>query len=247
MPYSASGFVLLILLLASCNNRTKTGSAYMLRDSVIAKHLQLVQASDNYDTTDINYRILRAYLSNDTLFFRHLQTDIKNNRIDKHEWYDLDTCDHLLPLASMHASEVYRFVYVPPFCDYKQVYTISKRNSSVNLHFLLYQPATNTSACRVISDYNKTISHVNWSKLKEGLDKVDFWGLKKENGVSGVDGSELIVAGYADANTHRNSTATYNWIHRWSSPAFSDLIQLVAELSENKQGCFWVSKSNKRK
>jgi hypothetical protein len=146
---------LLLTFLISCDNRNENSQEYSLRDSVIKEHLQLIDSSDYVDTTDINYKVLKAYLADDTAFFNKLRLDIAKKNEFKERSKNNDSCLHQKSLHDLNADEAYRFVYTAAFCQYKLNVTISRRGDSSNIHFIILQDVWLNKICRIINEYDK--------------------------------------------------------------------------------------------
>src|SRR5688572_15854378 len=137
-PYTIIALFFLSVLI-SCNIKNENSKMYSLKDTVTREYLEIIDSTDYSDTTDINYKILKAYLKNDTFFFKKLHSDIEKERRYKEQWENNDTCIHQPSLQDLDADEAYRFVYTAAFCEYKLNVTISKRGDSANIHFIILQ------------------------------------------------------------------------------------------------------------
>ncbi len=229
-----------LIFFTSCKNSGNKNLSYSIRDSVLQEHLAALDSLPYFDTTDINYKILKAYKSNDTFFFKNLHIDIEREKKFRHQWDLIDSCAKEQKLSDLNVDEAYRFIYQAAFCPYKVNVTITKKTDSASLHFLIYQYQWDTAKCRIINEFDKKLPIKNWTEITESLDKYDFWGLKRENGVHGLDGSSLTVIGYKKRDTlYRRETKT-NFIYRWGGTTLGEPFHLVLKISGNKQGCFWI-------
>ena len=234
-------FLIPVVLLLACTDRPSTTVTYSLKDSVIDKYIKLLDTSGQFDTADINYKILRAYISNDTIFFRKLSRDIDNARKFGLQWIE-DSCVHSIKLQELNADEAYRFIYTASFCPYKLNITVSKKEDNANLHFILYQFRSDTASCRIINEYDKILTKRNWEDIRKAINTADFWGLKKENGLHGLDGDNITVIGYHNVHSSFDRRAKFNYVNRWSlaGTTLAEPFNLVLKLSGNKQGCAWI-------
>lgn len=240
MTYHPILAMLLVILSISCNTKSQKIDDHSLIDSILVKHFKAVESAEDFDSTDINYKVLKAYVNNDIIFLKNRGADIVDNERNNEQWQFLDSCIHQPKIQSLPVDEAYRFVYLAGFCPYKINVTVSRKGDSSNLHFILYQYKWDTADCRIISEYDKAISPKNWKEIIESLNECDFWGLKKDNGVHGVDGSTLTVTGFRQRDSLFNSPAKFNYVYRWSPYGLSGPFQLILKLSGNKKGCFWV-------
>lgn len=230
-----------LFVLFACTDRSTSRVTYSLKDIVIDKHVKLLDSSGQFDTSDINYRILRAYSSNDTVFFRKLNTDIDKAEKFRRQWIE-DSCVHQVKVQDLNTSEAYRFIYAAAFCPYKVNITVSKKDNSAALHFILYQPQSDTSSCRIVSEYDKALTPKNWEDIREAIDKADFWGLKRENGIHGLDGDNITAIGYQKGYSSFDRSPKFNYVNRWSlgRTTLAGPFTLVLKLSGNKQGCIVI-------
>ena len=82
----------LTVFIFSCgqNNSTKQN----FRDTVIDNYFAMLDSSGMYDTTEINYKTLKAYVQNDTTSLKKIDsfiTDKKNNRENWELWTTTST------------------------------------------------------------------------------------------------------------------------------------------------------------
>jgi hypothetical protein len=231
--------ILVQVFLISCQGNNST-TKYSLKDSILKEHLFALDSLPYYDTTDINYKVLKAYQNNDTTFLKKLHSDIERGRGFAQQWRSMDSCVQQTKLESLNCDEAYRFIYSGPFCPMKQITTISKSGDSINLNFELYQLKWDAMECKKIDAFNKKITTKNWEEITRLMDRDDFLGLKRENNIHGLDGSTLIVIGYAKEGFNHIKAMKYNYVSRWSSSILRDAFELVTKLSANKQGCLTI-------
>lgn len=234
--------ITLLAVLCSCNHTTNHIPTAAYKDTIVKDHLQYIETVGEYDTTDLNYKVLKAYVKNDTAYFRKLQSDIEENKRFRKQWEVLDSCIHQPKVQELNADKAYRFIYNSAFCPYRINITISKSGDSSNLHFILYQFKWDTASCRIISEYNKPLTDKNWEDFTEAIQKADFWGLKKENGLHGLDGDDIKVWGFEKGDTAYNRQIKFNYVERWltTKSSLADPFHLLLKLSGNKKGCIWV-------
>jgi hypothetical protein len=230
----------LLTLIVSCDRTNESLKKYSLRDTVAKEHLQLLDSLEYTDTTDINYKVLKAYLLNDTAFFSKLKVDIAQKSKIKLDYKNNDSCIHQKPLQDLNADEAYRFIYTAAFCDKKINVTMTRNGDSANIHFILFQDVWLNKECKVISEYDKKISPKNWQDFSELIDKADFWGLKSTNGRQGLDGSTLITTGFTKGYRTYEMKPKHNYVYRWGYSTLSDPFHFILKLSGNTQGCLVI-------
>ncbi len=183
--------LLLIFSLCSCNEKNDS-TTLSLRDSVLKAYLSEVDSLDFYDTTDMNYKLIKAYYNNDTIFFKKFEKKDSN------------------------ADSIYRFIYSQAFSPYETNLTVSKSGDTAKIHALVYQTSRDTIPCEIIDEFDKKISLKEWNEFNTSLSSADFWGLKEDNGIHGFDGSTLTIYAFIkgdNTNWHPRKTQT---VSRWS-------------------------------
>jgi hypothetical protein len=81
------------------------------------------------------------------------------------------------------------------------------------------------------------------------MSHADFWGLKGNNGITGLDGDDIIVSGYIRGDTADRRPARFSSVSRWvvHSTALGDPFDLALILSGNRKGCYVVRRDKKSK
>jgi hypothetical protein len=223
-----------------------------LRDTALRTYFKAIDSSPAYDTTNTDFRMLRAYYRNDTNYLKaYLENRkqylayLKNGDYKLDQVYP-DSCIHQERLDRTDYEEAYRFKYFQSFCPYKINVTISRKVDSTVLSFLLYKPAEdpqfNTAGCKIIEQYSKTLSSKDWTEIHDAMTHADFWALSRINNVGGFDGSTLEVEGFLNEHLKTPHPPKYHRVRRWMGPssALLDAFVTVLKLSGNKKGCFLV-------
>lgn len=210
---------------------------YSLRDSVTKEHLQLIDSSIYVDTTDINYKVLKAYLANDTAFFSKLHLDIARKNELKERFKNNDSCIHQKLLQDLNADEAYRFVYTAAFCQYKLNVTISRSGDSSNIHFITLQDVWLNGECKIINEYDKKITLKDWEGFCQLMRSADFWGLKSINNTHVTDASTLITTGFERGYGKFEGKPRFHYVYRYGVTTLADPFTFVLKLSGNKKGC----------
>lgn len=233
----------LFIVLISCHEKNRL-SNYSLRDSVVQDYLRRADSTQEFDTTEVNYKLLKAYLRSDTNFFLQFKKQEAFNGQAQHTWDKIDSFLRRPKLRMLEADEAYRFSYRMAFCPYTLDVTISKKDSLVNLHFILYEYKWDATNGRVINEYDKKLTKSDWGEFTQSLSHADFWGLKGSNGISGLDGDDIIVWGYIKGDTSFQRPPRFNVVSRWvvHTTTLGDPFDLALILSDNSQGCYTVRK-----
>lgn len=94
-------FIFSLFLLTSSCNQKQSVNILSLRDSVLNKHLKNARLSPDYDTLNYDFKLLKAYVKNDTAFLQKHLTDQRNSEVyQQTEFYKSyavypDSCIHL--------------------------------------------------------------------------------------------------------------------------------------------------------
>jgi hypothetical protein len=231
-------FVLIVFI--SCHNKEERATTSTIRDVVAKEHLQRLDSLNYSDTIDINYKVLKAYIANDTSFFKKLHTNFEQERKRRQQLEVDDSCVHQSSLEKLNVDEAYRFVYTAAFCDYKLNVTISKIAGGANIHFIILKDVWLNDTCKIINEYDKKITAKDWEDFSQLMKEADFWGLKSSNGVQGLDGSTLITTGFSTGYNTYEGKPKYNYVYRWGYSTLDNAFTFVLKLSGNTQGCFVV-------
>jgi hypothetical protein len=234
---------LFLLALFSCNPRPAAnmeGAKESLRDSILKRHLAIVRGIPYYDTFSADFQLLKAYYSNDS------NSLVKNDsafekRISRHarrqKFYD--SCTGQLPLSRLNCIQAYRFEYHGPICSFITTLTIVHYQDSTVLHTLVFVAELDQDTSKIVTDYSIRLDSTKWADFEERLNGADFWGLKEENGNSGIDGSNLWVYGYTKESNWE--PARYQYVHRWSPiSGIRDCFEWLLKLSKCKTGCLTI-------
>jgi len=207
---------LFLFLLFSCNSNNSPRPNYATRDSLLKRHFSMVDTMPYYDTTNVDFKFLKAYSINDTTTLKELQKYLDNINT-KAQWeLDSDSCIKLKKFVDLEADEAYRFEYRAAFCQSLTTATIIKSGNLIRVNCIVYQPAFffDSTSCKLIEQKETVLDSISWDKFQSSMNACDFWGLKEDNGHHGNDGNTLKVYGYQRAlqwNPERRS-----YVSRWS-------------------------------
>ena len=183
----------------------------------------MIDSSGMYDTTDINYTTLKAYIQNDTTSLKKIDSFI-NVKKDKRENWELWTSDIPLPqLKQLNVDEGYRFIFSLQGSPVYEAITIFEKDTTFRLNYLFYAHNTDSRKFEKIREFEKNISKEQWRTLTQKITDADFWGLKNDKGYHGLDGSDLTVIGYYKSENYERS----NYVHRFMGGTLNDAFYFI--------------------
>lgn len=96
-----------------------------------------------------------------------------------------------------------------------------------------------TSVCKIVNSVNKVLSLKEWEEISEAIRFADFWGLKRDNNSTGLDGSSLNVEGFKNEKYKVPLSPQYHVIYRWAANRYAiyDAFTLLLKFSGNTKGC----------
>lgn len=166
-----------------------------MRDSFASDYFKRTDSLPYNDTSNISYKLFKAYYLNDTVFLKAYQKEIVDNKKWDSSWSLKDSCIHQPPLIALNVNETYRFIYSCAFCDQKLILTVADNGNSVILNSLLYVTGEE-QGCHIVSEQNIKLDSLQWATFLADIDYSDFWGLLPDNGFSENDGDKLDVLAY---------------------------------------------------
>jgi hypothetical protein len=176
-----------------------------------------------YDTADMNYKALRAFVQNDTASLKKLDSFIKEKKYNRANW-ELWTSDIPLPqLKHLNVEEAYRFIFSVYDAPYYEAITISKKDTAFKLQYLFYQHDKDSAKFDKFKEFEKNLSKEDWNILTDKINNADFWRLGNHNDYRGKDGDDLTVIGY-----YKNDYLERNhYVHRWTNTTLNDAFYFV--------------------
>ena len=194
----------LSLTLICCNHLGTSKSSLGFKDSILREYFAVIDSLELYDTTNYDFRTLKAFFNDDTSFFEEMAKDIKvskeQNRFDD----AIDSCVQLKKISELNADEVYRFSHSESFCFYSQRVTISRTGDSILLHYLEFSASPDGKVieyrdkqgfkrigpgCKVEKEFSKVLSKTDWDHLENKIRDADYWGMKQRSYEEVLDGS----------------------------------------------------------
>jgi hypothetical protein len=190
--------ILLATVLYSCHQNSTQNNSANTRDSVLSSFLNMVDSLPYYDTTNLNFQLVKAYKHNDTSKLKKLAGYIHATSTTPWMHAYLKPCAIHVEFDTLTADEAYKFSYESSFCDYYTIATITKRGNRIKAIATVYKNASTMDSipCTIAQQYETDIDSASWVKFQQAIFAADFWGLKKDNEYHGVDGSSLAVQGY---------------------------------------------------
>jgi len=240
------------LFLVCCKQPPSTKPLLGYKDSVVNEYLAQIDSLEFYDTTNYDFKVMKAYFKNDTSFFRQMQKDIEFEKKNGNENSYFDSCALLKKLSDLNVDEAYRFQHIESFCFYGQFVTISRIGNSISLHYLeisfspdgktiIYQDKKGGKrigpGCRIEKEFSRNLDKKDWQMFEEYLEDADYWGLKPHNPRLGFDGSSWTVEGYYKQPRYGTEQQIHK-VYRWSPiNSFAELGRLFMKLSGEKSMC----------
>lgn len=245
--------LVLFIFLISCKEKaTISKTPANFPDSIIKEYLAQTDSLEFYDTTDYDFRVLKAYSKKDTGFFRKMQKDIEDARRYRGKNSLIDSCFTLKKLSDLNVDEVYRFLHSESFCFYNQFVTISRKGNSILLHYLEisfgpdgkvieYQNKNGNKkigpGCKVEKEFSRLLNTKDWELLERSLENADYWLLKERQLHGCCDGSFWTIDGYVRKPLYYTGQQVHS-VYRWSPQnAFADLGKLFMKLAGEKSMC----------
>ena len=232
MPkFVGSGFVLLSLF--SCQAK-KPASYGISKDSVVHKYLHLLDSSENADSNDLKYKILKSYLADDSPFFANLDRNLDIYKQEMENGQRADSCLDAVKLSAQGFEEVYRFYWSGAFCYHRLMITVGKQPNGVLLHFVEYQSSPDYQLpCVVTRRISRPVSGAAWKHLKNTIQFAYFWSMEPHEDNVSTDGSDWKVEGFMTGRFH----SVYR--HSPGVRAFSAIGFEMLQLSGQKTHCFY--------
>jgi len=227
------------LLLPSCSGTNSREAKSSFRDSVVKFYREESKVNRKLDTSEFNYKLLKAYTTSDSAALNGILKEINAEKQNRKWWGQLDSCIKLTSLDDMDIDEGYRFEYDGALCPLRQITTICKRNDTIKLKFELYQLKWDTAECRKLEEFDRVLTIKNWEDFLNKVERGDFWGLKSDNHRSGLDGSTYYITGFKKA--YNNLPSKYHFVHRWEQTSLYDAFEYATMLAANKNGCLSIA------
>lgn len=240
--YFPIAYLMITALLFSCRQGSIQPTITNTRDTLLSKFLNMVDTLPYYDTTNLNFKLLKAYKENDTSNLEKIVSYIKQRSTTPWMHAYLKPCAINVAFDTLTADEAYKFSYESAFCDYYTIASIIQRGNKVKAVTTVFKNASamDSLPCTIVQQYETIIDSTAWVKFQEAIFAADFWGLKEDNEYHGFDGSSLAVQGYQKkfkSNQHIQSRRAY--VSRWSN-SMDNLLEpfmILLRLCKISEGC----------
>jgi hypothetical protein len=245
---------LFILGTISCNQNGSSFVKQSFKDSITRQYLSIKDSVSPYDTSNYETKILRAYIYDDTSFFKKLKKEIDMREQYVYP-YKVDSCMSTQKLSDMPVDEAFRFIHSQSFCIFGQTITITRKDSLVKLHYAEYiLPEQDghrivltdrngnryvvDSNCKILKQFEKTLNAKDWQKLNYAADRTEYWGLKHSNPRILMDGSFWRIDAYVKEPRYPSGQQVYS-VYRQSPELkeFSDFGLLFMKFAGEKGMC----------
>jgi len=221
-------YTIIILAFLSCHLANHNSTS--LRDSVIQKYFLMVDSSGRFDTSDIDYKALRAYVYNDTTALKNLGSIINQHLHNRPNWELWKTDIPLPELSRLGADEAYRFIFSVYDAPAYEAITISKKDTSVKLNYLFYKHDRDNNRFEKLGEFEKNLTTKQWNEMKDKIENADFWYLENEREGRGRDGNDLTVIGYWKTDYYERT----HYVHRFVGSPLDNLFYYVYYYLLNK-------------
>jgi hypothetical protein len=235
-------FYIFSLFLLSCKGVVSHEQKSTLRDSVFNLYKELSLNNGKIDTSEVSYRLLKAYALDDSATLHRINVELKNEKENRTWPKQLGDCIKLTNLTDMDIEEGYRFEYDGAMCSLRQITTIYKRKDTIKLKFELYQLRWDTAECRKLEEIDRVLTAQNWKDFLQEIEGGDFWGLKSDNHRVGLDGSTYYITGFRKATDRRPQQ--FHFVHRWEHTSLYNAFEYATLLAANKNGCLSIKLKN---
>ena len=238
----------LVLLLYACQQPVESKKED-LKESAIKDYVRMIDSSTYfYDTSSYDYRILKAYVNNDSLFFVKMRDELEK-RASLAKFIDIDSCVTLKHLKDLDVDRAYRFKYNEPFCRFGQNITLTRKGDSIQLHFVEYSNGVGHTIklkdgtkvkpyCTITRDTVKSLTIAQWETFERKIDAADYWGLKPYYHRLILDGSAWQIDAYIKDPVWPKDQHMYS-VNRNApaNAAFREIGLYLMKLSGEKDKC----------
>lgn len=232
--------LLFLIFILSCKSKQNNSNDITEKqNTVLDKYMNFVKENEYYDTSRLEYQLLKSFYSKDSFYVQkassaisYLENEIKRNK-------EIDKCITIPNLSEMGAEEAYCFRYSFSFSPYNRLATIIKFKDSILLKAVIYQYEWEKRPCKILSHVNIQVDSIKWENFQELIEQADFWGLKEDNNIHGVDGSTIDVYGFKKGNNDYWNPSRSAHVYRWNPGKVGSLMQcfcFLFDLSKLKEG-----------
>lgn len=248
-------FLLFFLIVLSfyCKPHPVIKNTPSFKDSIVRQYLSFVDSATPYDSNNSAYKILKAYMNDDSSFFNKMSRRMTREYHFYKAWAAWDSCVKFPRLSDMAIDEGYRFIHRQSFCPYGQKITITRKGSIVKLNYVEFSNGEGHTFtlqekdgsrvevkpyCVVTKQFDKILSIKEWRELENRLFNADYWGLIPEIPFLSTDGSSWTVEGFEDHFKYATGQQIYSVLRQCGcNPAFEAIGRYFLLLSGEKTMC----------
>ena len=229
--------VTFFLFLFACSTKKNSNHTSTNKDTVVRQFLEYSSKSKFYDTTNYNYKILKANFYNDTAFLKKVLTDIERSKKDHTNGFP-DSIRRHPDISVMEIDEAYQLNYSETFCDLTSYLTISKKGDTIMLNSVIYQEIKEPSFLKIFKETEKKLTLKEWKEFANLISYADFWSLTSYKESIGFDGNYLTVEAI-ERNRFDHKIAKQHIVDRRfvSNTALYSAYTLLTKFADIKKGC----------
>jgi hypothetical protein len=222
----------------ACSTKKNPDVSSTDKDSVVREFLEYSSKIKFYDTTNYNYKLLKAHIYNDTVFLKQVLTDIERSKKDKNNGFP-DSIRRHPEISKMEIDEAYQVSYSKSFCDLILNLTISKKGDTVKLNSVIYQENREPAFLKVVKENEKKLSLKNWEEFEDLIFYADFWGLIQYKESIGFDGDYLTVEAIHRNRFDHKVVRQHKVDRRFvSNTALYSAYSLLTKFANIQKGCY---------
>lgn len=230
--------IAIALLFSSCTTTDNINPNLTLRDSVLKQYVDYTsQLPYFFDESNYDYRFLKAYYTNDTMFLKWASNEIEIDGLKERDGFPEDCRRHPI-IGKLVVDEVYQLNYTESFCDLAFYLTVTNKADSVSLHSIIYRLNNQDSSCQTVKEITTTLTPQNWDDFVRLIAYADFWGLNQYKPFGCCDGDFLtvkaIVRNRSDHSIVRQHKVARQFV---SNTALFKSYELLIKLANFKPGC----------
>jgi len=226
-----------LLLFFACKTKNESNLNSTNKDTVIKEFLKYTSQIQSYDTSNYNYKIIKAHFYNDTIFLKQVTADIERSKQQKNTSFP-DSIRRHPNIIKMDVDEVYQLNYSETFCNFSFYFTISKKGDSIKLNSVIYQENREPSFLKLFKESEVKLSLANWEEFEHLIEYADFWGLTQYKEFGCCDGDFLSVEAI-ERNRFDHRIVKQHKVDRQfvSNTAMYSAYSLLAKFANLKKGC----------
>lgn len=229
--------VTFLLFFFACSTKKNTNLISTNKDTVVKQFLEYSSKNKFSDTTNYNYKILKAHFYNDTVFLKKVLTDIEWSKKENNNGFP-DSIRRHPEISKMEIEEAYQLNYSETFCDFIFYLTISKKGNIIKLNSVIYQENRELSSLKIFKETEKELPLKDWEEFEHLIYYADFWGLTPYKESIGFDGDYLTVEGIQRNRFDHKIVRQYKVHRRFvSNTALYSIYTLLTKFADIKDGC----------